>query len=250
MAITNIRQFTNDSSVEVYLLNLENPRDTGGSAVQILPHGGVFTHDMWIPWCNLENGPENTLFPQHHIAIWDQPDTAKVPIFCLWQDFSIDKNQVQYSTNGEWTHPGHAVGGDSEAGGDRSLVIGQTSDGLWLLEIMPYTEPFTSPSPVSFVMAPDGLPNSYGADVSDGQLAPIDFRINGVQNMTEGTGSDPWTVTMTLSHRNFSGPAVIPPHTTSHAFDGQPLTGHWQATLTGTNLNSTNPGASVNLYVI
>lgn len=251
MTITNIRAFTNASSVDLYLLNLENPEDTGGSATTIAAHGGVYTHDMWIPWCNVKDWAERDLFPQHHIAIWDQPDTSKVPIFCIWQEYSLTSNRVCHSTNGQWTQPGNPVTGDSGVGGDRSLVISQAPQGFYLLTILTYSvSSSSSSSPVPFDMIPDGAPNSYGADISDGELSPIDFRINGVQNVTQGTGSDPSTLTMILSHRNFSRPTVIPPNSTSHAFDGQPLTGHWQAILTPPDITPTRTRASLIFYVI
>jgi hypothetical protein len=205
---------------------------------------------MWIPWCNKEDCARKNLFPQHHIALWDQPDTRKTPISCLWEDFAKDKSQVRCSTNGQWAHPGDLVSGDSDVGGDRSLVVGHTADGRYLLTILPYTVPLSSPSPVPLVMIGDGRSESYEADVADGQLAPIDFRVNGVHNVTRGTGPDPWTVTMTLSYANFSGPTVLPPNTTSHAFNGQPLTGHWDAVLSGANVDSGKARASVKIYVV
>jgi len=248
MAITNIRNFRNDTSVDLYLLNLENPGDTGGSAIEIAAHGGMYTHDMWIPWCN--RGHQG-LFPQHHIAIWDGPDRG-TPIFCIWQNFGIDSNQVLFSTTGQWVASGETVTGDSGVGGDRSLVVGQAPDGRYILNIRTYTEPSgsSSPSPAPFSMVYDGSTNRYEADISDGQLAPIDFRINGVRNVTHGPGSDPSTVTMTLSHRDFSGPIDIPPRATSHAFDGQPLTGHWHALLSGADIDTRDSRALVEFYLV
>lgn len=218
--------------------------------MRIAPDGGRFTHDMWIPWCTAEDSGRSDLFRLHHIALWDQCDTEKTPIFCIWQDFGLGRQRVRYSSSGRWEDPGDPVPGDSAVGGDRSLIVGQAVDGRYLLNIVTYTLPADPPGPIPFAMAFAGSTGTYEGHIGDGELARIDYRISGVQNAALGGGVDPEACAMRLSHTNFCGPVVIPPNGISHAFDGQPLTGTWRAVLDIESADAPGRPAAVRFYVV
>lgn len=237
-AITNIRDFTNNSSRDLFLLNLENPEDTDGSAKRLPPHGGVYAHDMWIPWYAAEETGAGDLFGRHHIALWDRADLGAAPVFFLWQDFGIGRACVRYATTAKRGPEdlGDPVPGDSAIGGDRSLVVTEDTNGRLVLQLFPYTLPLEPPGPIPFTMRSSDA-GGYSGHIADGEIARVDYRISGIGNRSAAR--------MRLAHTNFSDPVGIPPAGFSHAFDGQPLTGGWHADVEGSARS-----ADVAFYVV